>query len=343
MVSIGSKVALLAAASGLANFFAPGAAGPSLGLMERRFKLRFSDTGEPVVNETIYMVADNARYRGETDADGNARIDFPGEFVERLEVGPHLVKKDWFIEHNDYLDDVFIDDPEKTEYDSGGTKEITGVTGRIFWHDGTSMDQDLRVEFELTNGMRFSSEKGGGYVRSDGSFFVPIIGKDDEYASASEWNGDIRFWFVAGDQVAHVNRVGKDFFLLVMHPRMGGGKSEKGGMITGRVIDENGSPVEGAKITAEVSAGGFFGFLSSAPEEPKAVSKREGRFALAFAGGSVLKKIYIDGEEPTRAFRKRKDDTEVPLPTREIRAGTFGVYFVSPDKSLFGRFFRGSS
>jgi hypothetical protein len=307
--------------------------------MDRTFRLRYSDNGEPVSDETIYMVADNQRYRGSTDRDGNARIFFPGEFVERLEVGPHTVKKDWFIEHKESLDEVFVDNPETTEHDSDATKEITGLSGRAFWHDGTSMDQRLPVEFELTNGMRFSSEKPGGYVRDDGSFFIPIIGRDNEFAGAKEWNGDVRFWFVAGDEAGHVNRVGKDFFLLVMNPRMGGGRSEKGGMITGRVVDENGHPVEGAKITAEVSSGGFLGFLSSAPEEPKTVSRREGRFSLAFSGGAVLKKLYINGDEPTRAFRKRKDDTEIPLPTRDIKAGTFGAYFVSPNRKFFGRLF----
>ena len=261
--------------------------------MVRQFRLRYEDNGEPVENEIVYFVADGNRFRGRSDEDGKVRIDFPGELVEKVEIGPDTVKEDWFIGRNDYLDDVLIKNPDKDEY-GGAEHEIRGMRGRVFWHDGTSMDQQLKVEFETGAGIRYSTDNRdsdknkSAYIKDDGSFYIPVVSGNSNH---DDWGSEIRFWFVGGDQIKFVKQRGENYFMLIMPERFGGGKSDKGGIITGRVVDENGHPVEGAKVTAQVAASGFFGLLTSAPEEPKARTGREGRFDMVFSGGRELKKI----------------------------------------------------
>lgn len=303
--------------------------------MKRRFTVRYEDTREPVENETVYLVNnDNKRFKSKTNRDGEVSVDFPWEVIRRLEVGPHTVREDWYIGDQDHLEDVYVENPDKGGYDDAGV--IRGIRGRVFWHDGTTMDNQLPVSFETASGFRHSTDQSGGFIKADGSFYIPLIGSDGD----KDWMGEIKYWFVGGDEIRYKQKSGPAFYMLVMEHRFGGGHSDRGGIITGRVVDKRGDPVEGAKITGVVSAGSLFGRFLSTPEDPEARTGKGGRFSLVFSGGSVLKTIYVEGDEPERAYRLAKDrETEIPLPTRDIKAGTFGVYLVCPNRRIFGGFF----
>jgi len=58
---------------------------------------------------------------------------------------------------------------------------------------------------------------------------------------------------------------------------------------------------------------------------------------LPFTGGTVVKRLYVDGSEPS-LITKGKGENEQELPNRDIRAGTFNITVRRKKKAFCGLF-----
>lgn len=205
-----------------------------------------------------------------------------------------------------------------------GHEDAKGLHGRLFYADGTAVHSETKVEVtvgELTH----RTTDPGGRSGSDGRFFVPIAEPFHIHSSKI---------YVRGELVDHrrLHHAGADRVLIVMPPMFGRGGGTEGGLITGKVIAEDGRPAIGAKVEAQVISSSMLGFLS--PRYAKTKTDKKGRFALEFDGGTELKNITVDGNQLAGARRRTKDGSEADIDASVVKAGTFNLVLVREKKFL---------
>lgn len=206
--------------------------------------------------------------------------------------------------------------------------EANGLSGRIFYSDGTAVHEEIKVEVDVSrpgDEVRYRSSDLGGHSRDDGRFLVPIPGG---FAPAQ-----LKI-YVKGDRVepSRMHWAGRHRVFIVMPKLLGRGGGDQGGLITGKVLGEDGRPAPGAKIEAQVISGSMLGFLS--PKFARTKAAKGGRFALEFDGGTELKNLTVDGNQLAGARRRTKDGEERDVEVSKVSAGTFNLTLVKEKKFL---------
>lgn len=297
---------------------------PVLSQKVRTIRYLYHD-GQPVSEEVVSWVYHGEKHDSRTDTNGQVSIMYPHEWVDSVVVGGVEVRSDWDLGGEDHFSDFSLPNPATRQADG----EMYGVSGMIFWSDGTSLDRELDVVWADSGGYTHSSNSSGGYCRSDGTFLVPLEEKmPPEALSQGKW-------YVGGHEPSFSKRMGSSRFFHLLPQSAGGGGSTGGGLITGFTVDRDGNPIDGVRVRGEVRSNAFLGGLST-PEDVEVRSDRQGRFALGFRGGGALRAIYLEGNAPSRVYIKNSEGEEQDISIASgLPAGSFSLYFVVPRLGLF--------
>jgi hypothetical protein len=310
--------------------------------MERKLKLRYVD-GSAVDRREVAFIKGKEEVTSLTDYEGLVHIIWEHDWVDKVEVEQIVVKRDWdlsggwFSGPSNDLGELVIARPGEDRPDEEPSSFVDkaederGVRGLLFYHDGTLVYESFSVVVELGGGLtqRYSTEDKGGYCHANGEFFIAT----EEY----ERGEHVSKVFVNGTELPRFNftRSRDGLYALVMPRVAGGGHGTQGGLITGKILNEDGSPADACKITAEVKSNSFLPFADG--EQALTYSGKRGDFVLPFKGGTVLKRLYIDGLEPSRIVYG-KPENEQEMPVRGVHAGAFGLRITRQKKAFFSLF-----
>jgi hypothetical protein len=303
--------------------------------MERQFRLiqptKGWSTGEWGQGiKTITISRGDHLLEVECSEDGCVSFDWPWEWIDKVEVEGVDIKSDWSVGDSSDLGFIEVADvtevrPEEQEEQFGGflgMRRESAVHGQLFYYDGTMASEEMEVTIELSIEQSSAQLQYTETSRPDGSFYIPTPEFQREARIKQMWiktamDGE-------GQPIPEhlLNRNRDGHYTVIMPKRWGHGNGDRGGLITGKVIDHDGQPLVGAKIAADVENAGFFGFIGG-NNHAETYSESGGRFVLQFAGGVQLKKLYVDGHEPISLSIGFKDPQ--PLANKDIRAGTFGL------------------
>jgi len=284
--------------------------------------------GEPAKHTAVEISCEEGNtIREKTDSDGRLELKIRSKFIYSIKVGNHTVKENWVTEDLTDADERYelpAAQGSPVQGDAAGVGGDAGFRGRLFYSDGTAVAEELRVEAELPGRSIRVSE----YSDQKGRFTLPI-----PYEPNERHRQPLNL-YVRGQRIdpARINYSGARYAVIVLPPMLGKRGGDSGGLVTGRVVDSNGDPYEGAKITAQVVSGSMLGIFSSKFAEAR--SRRGGYFALEFDGGTEIKNLSIDGNDPLKVTRKRKDGQEVEIDTDRYKAGSFGLTLVRRKKIL---------
>ena len=288
-------------------------------------KFRYRDGG--AVTDREVRIIGRGEVDARTDYDGRVRFVWQGGQIERVELEGDVVARHVSTEGmfgvKEYLDDITVKRPAQiTASDHAGDDrdEGTGVTGVIFYMDGTRAAGPFTVELETFDnpGYKRSTRERRGYSKPSGEFYIPTPFnlKDDKLIARVYVNGRE----VPRNQVRMPKGSGQ--CMVILPAGMGKGGTN-GGIVTGSVVDTDGRPVgEGTRISAQVEGGGLLSFMGSSVE---ARTDKKGGFALSFQGGVTIKKLTVDGRPAARlAIGRGPQETELPS-NEPVRAGTYGL------------------
>lgn len=197
--------------------------------------------------------------------------------------------------------------------------------GRLFFHDGTAVFKEFKVEVEITrNG---DTQFYGATSDHEGRFSIEIPG-------GIRLKGLRVPIYVQGERVnpRRIFITPEARVLIVMSDVYGGSKGDAGGLITGEAHYEDGAPAAGVKVEAKVISTSMLGFLS--PNLAETRTDKRGRFALDFDGGTEIKNLMVNGNPPLRSARKTKGGEEVEIDAQQIKAGTFNLRLTCDKKFL---------
>jgi hypothetical protein len=294
--------------------------------MLRTFRLRYTD-GDPVADADLVLWRHGTGYDTTTDGQGNAQLDFPENWVDRVDIDGQTVRRDWDIGNKADLTYESFKIPKPGELrpedqDSGSEDQRRrGVVGRYFYADGTAASGARSVAIDFANGQRASSEDRGGYARDDGQFFVPT---NNSYQDG--WR-PTHFYVNHEEISSKAIAQAKDGSVTLVLPRYMGSGGTSGGLITGRVVDPDGASAIGVKVVGELG-----GWLRSGGGTTYTDNK--GKFVLPFDGGIELKQIYVDGHEPLSVERIGKGGQPLALRSTELQAGMFNLRIVRKKRFL---------
>lgn len=277
----------------------------------------------------------------ETNEDGVVQVRINGiDTIERLEVAGKVVREDWYFgDKKEVEEHMFLPDPQAEFRIDDDTKEVQSIKGRLYYYDGTQLYQEIKVSVEVPGDIGAGEQRyhadNNGHSEENGEFFIQLP-KEMEPRHFYELS-----YFIAGEKIDDRRIHYANNYSTIILPEINwiGKKGQEGGVITGKVVDKNGSPIEGIKVEATVDKTGFLGnMLNSDIAEAK--TNRSGRFALGFSGGTAIKKITVNGDKPERVYKNRTDPdtgekTEVDLDPSSLRAGSFNLIIQKPSK-LFG-------
>lgn len=290
----------------------------------RRLRYLYHDS-RPAADEEVTWVYREETYRGKTDSDGIVEIEYPHEWVDSVAVGGVEVRRDWDLRGEYEFSDFSLPNPATHQVDG----EMYGVSGMVFWSDGTAVDKPLEVRWVDPNGYAWSSEAQGGYCREDGSFLVPFTQRMDPSALREGK------WFIGGNEPRFSKRVGASRFFHVLPEVYGGGGGTGGGLVTGHTVDSGGNPVGGVRVRGEVRSNAFLSLID-VPDSVEVRSDKRGSFALGFQGGGALQSIYFNGHPPPRVYFQTPEGEEVDISLEGgLQAGSFSLFFVVPQTGFF--------
>lgn len=297
---------------------------PQLSQKIRSIRYLYHDKN-PVADEVVAWIYRGEKYEAQTNSNGEMRIEYPHEWVDSVVVGGIEVRRDWDLDGKDYFSDFSLPNPATHQVDG----EMYGVSGMIFWSDGTAVDKPLEVRWVDPDGYAWSTTGQGGYAREDGTFLIPFTKRVDPSALSGGQ------WYIGGNEPRFSKRVGASRFFHVLPDVYGGGRGTGGGLVTGYTVDRNGHPIDGVKVRGDVRSNALLPFLDI-PDSVEVRSDRQGRFALGFQGGGALRAIYFNGNTPSRVYFKTPDGEEVDVPIENgLEAGSFSLYFVVPQTGFF--------
>jgi hypothetical protein len=284
----------------------------------RRFSVVRGQDRQPAAGSVVVFIYRGKRHECRVDGFGRAELDYPHEWVDQILIdGVELLKptsggKE--IGARTDLGTLVI--PSRAE-DRNISKRVKGVRGQVFYADGTMLHEPVRVSVWVA-GREFSTDGPESRCDNKGAFYIAVH-LDELQHAATDGRFSIQRMFVNGREIRpkQVFRDPEGFMHVVMPRdfRQLGGKSHRGGMIAGYVVDSEGNPREGVKVTAEV-AGGLFGAKTASTRTGK-----RGRFVLRFEGGARLKRLYVDGREPKKITGADGEE----LPNSNIHAGHFNL------------------
>jgi len=315
--------------------------------MRHEMTLTYRD-GESVSNSDVAVFKGSETVVFSTDSFGHCEFDWPYDWIDRLEVDQIVVRRDWdisggFSGSQEDLETITIARPDENRPQDlpqgliGEEEQEQGVRGRIFYSDGTAVYTAFRlqVEFPSAGGLesyRYSTDDKHSYCHNDGEFFIATQSyMRGQYASKFYVTSALN----SGEIPSALFRRGPaGSYTVILPPGFGKGGT-KGGLITGTVIDRDGTPAPECKIQGEVRSSSFFPTGGSFPET---YTDRRGRFQLPFEGGTVLKRLYIGGHEPDLIVKAVKGYDDIPIPIRDISAGNFNLILTRAKKPFFGIF-----
>lgn len=263
-----------------------------------------------------------------SDYSGSVTVNLKFNFIEKVTIDGLIIKKSWDISGKNEIEErIQLPSPEEMVDAYGGIK------GRLYWSDGTRVHTEVEVGLRLPS---YSDEKVYKSTSKDnGSFAIPLPRSNN----SKEWMRSINM-YVHGHRVDRnrMHWVGERTVIAILPYIPFGGKGDRGGVITGKVVDKHGESMGRVKVSATPVSGGILSFFGSNYAETKTNSR--GMFALEFDGCLQVKELSVDGDHPQKMQRKTKSGEMVEYKSSVIEAGSFGLELTA-NRRTFGSLFSG--
>lgn len=310
----------------------------------KQMTFRYGD-GSPIAKAKITLYrSDEVVGKGKTDSSGRAKIAVSANWVDRIEADGTVVAED-------------VDMEKKTfEFSGQRADQIDGrEQGRGFFNFDDRVEHTIRGRVYLPNGrvatgiseVKAMTDAGTFTDNNprDGWFLIQLTGDktdkitgqtvrnpqlfiDGQEPKGSFWDKNARIW-----TVMHASSGG--FIPFVDDVASSGG----GGLITGRAVNSKGQPLVGAKVSADLGNSMFdmmfdknlgqgdwaSAVIMGGPGSPTAQTNKNGFFTLHLPYGEQAKKLFVDGDEPTKIVARDKT-----IPNKDIRPGSFNLELWAP-------------
>lgn len=326
----------------------------------KKIKKQYSDevTGDGLAMQFAYRDgaplarADVKIYRsgeiigeGKTNDQGKVRIDPDKNWADRIEVDGTIVAEDVELAGGGLFGNRTLEFEAQRPEEMGSESREEGlgffnverspmrvIRGRIYLPNGRVADTVSRVEVMTDQGTFAANEVRDGWFAvalpaGDGtdrllgqSANKPQIFIDGNEPKSAYWDRNAQSWTLIHDS--------SSFFPFMED------KGSKGGLLTGRAVNYKGQPLPDAKISADLGSNiwdmvferslgdsdWFRSVFMQSSSEPIAKTNKNGFFSLHLPYGECAKKLFVDGDEPTKIV-----SGESIIPNKDIKPGNFNL------------------